>query len=335
MSVTAVSRALSAPRNVTGAARWTLLILCEYADDEGYSYPKISTIARRAALKREETVREALRQLESDGYIERIVNGWAGVRGQIPEGKRPNLYRIHIDAEGRPTGPKVKRSAGGGAARPAGTPAPQDSGSSGSPSSGDQNRHGDPSGDPDPPNPPDGGDDESGQPQLFNGSNGGATTRRSRRARDDAADAELAEWWKRYPAGKKRGPRPYRAWRKARAKLTLAALDDRLANYLAARRLYEDHHGVAPPLMMGATFLNSKGEMWDGAAWTIEDCAEYWPAPGGGDWSPDAGGRVRSVSEILAESGQEARGGPVVGSDGLGVPDGAGGPQNGLETEAV
>jgi len=157
MSISAVSAAFKASQEVNGARRWTLLILCEYADDEGYSYPKVSTICRRAAISRDETVREALRWLEAEGYIERIINGWAGVKGDIPEGKRPNLYRIHLSSIGAPTGPKTVREPGAGATQKSGRSPTQKTGRSDYPENGEQNRHSEPPHEPTTPTPPEEG----------------------------------------------------------------------------------------------------------------------------------------------------------------------------------
>lgn len=306
VSISAVSAAFKAPMSVKGARRWALLILCEYADDEGYSYPKVSTIARRAGIDREETVREALRALEAEGYIERVINGWAGVRGQIPEGKRPNLYRIHISAEGNPTGPKVTRKAGKGATQKSGRGPTQKSGSHGSPKNGEQEPSiEEPSQENPPPTPSKEGATDG---RLFEpgtkaaGASLRATKVRRHSAETAAMSASFAPFWSDYPGSAKSGKgsriKGEEAWVRVLARgqdrngepVTTATYARRLGHYNDARRLFHEHWAALgvpdawPKIINASTFINSKSKLF-AEPWTIEDVADYWPAPDGREWT--------------------------------------------------
>ena len=97
MSIDHVSDVLRLGPEVSGSRRLVLIVLAEMADgDSGVCFPKLSTIGERAGIARTRTVSEVLSWLESHSLIERKVNGWAGFEGQIPKGKRPNLYRLTL-----------------------------------------------------------------------------------------------------------------------------------------------------------------------------------------------------------------------------------------------
>lgn len=142
MSIRAVAAVLELGRDIKGSRRLVMIALADSMNDEGFAYPKRETIARKAALptnkKGLDRVTQLLSSLEVDGYLVRHVNAWAGTLQNIPEGKRPNVYRFTD---------KVWQSAGVDEVAPQklGTPPPQKLGSHGSPKNGDQNRHKEPS----------------------------------------------------------------------------------------------------------------------------------------------------------------------------------------------
>lgn len=274
MSIGLMSRASKAPMEINGAKRWALIWLANFADDEGYSYPKVSTICRLSAIKREETVREALRELEADGYIERLINGWAGVKGQIPEGRRPNLYRVYITTDGHPYGPKVTRSAGVGATQNPGTGATQDSGSPAYPESGEENSHLDSSLEVTPPTPSEEGDED---PSLFEQGAGGGDVvsmaerrKRSGRASDEVLMAGFQPWWDRYRSMGDKGrnvgakSKAFANWKRRLTEgVPPKVLFEALENYMAARALAEEIWEGRPPLMNASTFIGRGGKFTD------------------------------------------------------------------------
>lgn len=87
----------------TGVGRLVLVSIANHAsgDPEGdplawEAYPGIATIAREARLDRQRTVTEAVSRLVAAGQLVRVVNGAPDER--IPLDRRPNLYRILMDA---------------------------------------------------------------------------------------------------------------------------------------------------------------------------------------------------------------------------------------------
>ena len=288
VSNSALTKVFSLGTDVKGARRLVLLVLADYADDEGYSYPKISTIALRAGLEREETVREHLSWLEGEGLIERIVNGWAGVRGQIPVGKRPNLYRLTL-------GPRIPGGQG-----------PRETGGQGPTESVGQNPHDRSPRDPTSPTPPEPeGEAADAAPQLFVVAGAVTADERKRRAdpEGDARAVVFDEWYRRYPSGRKGSkPAALRAFRRAlREGATMSDLDRQLGHYEAARVAYRARWSVDAPLMNASTFLNGKRALWD-TEWGPDDLP-YWPAPAGWEWSdaPVMSHDTDGVDEIPAE----------------------------------
>lgn len=102
MSLAALQSVMALGPEVSGARRLILIALADNMNDEGYSYPKRRTIANKAGIRRLDTVTEQLGWLETNGYIVRKVNAWAGTLGDIPADKRPNVYRF-TDKILRPT----------------------------------------------------------------------------------------------------------------------------------------------------------------------------------------------------------------------------------------
>lgn len=95
MSVRAIAAVLDLDRDVKGARRLVMIALADNMNDEGFAYPKRETIARKAGLSDDmDYISKLLRSLERDGYIVRHINAWAGTLNNIPEGKRPNVYRF-------------------------------------------------------------------------------------------------------------------------------------------------------------------------------------------------------------------------------------------------
>ena len=72
MSVTQISRALYGPREIKGSNLLVLIALAENADDEGYCFPSVARIARKARVT-ERQVRRATAWLRARGYLVRAV----------------------------------------------------------------------------------------------------------------------------------------------------------------------------------------------------------------------------------------------------------------------
>jgi len=79
---------------VAGSARLLLLAIADYADEEGVAWPGVRTLARRTLLS-ERRVQQLLRQLQSEGQIERVPNPGRG---------RFDCYRILCTAGDRVEG---------------------------------------------------------------------------------------------------------------------------------------------------------------------------------------------------------------------------------------
>ncbi|MCP4960148.1 MAG: helix-turn-helix domain-containing protein [Actinomycetia bacterium] len=94
MSVQALAYVFALGDEVSGARRLVLLALANFANEEGWCYPKVPTIARACGMSRKATVSEALSWLEEHGHIDRQKNKWSGREGTIPGDRRPNIYQL-------------------------------------------------------------------------------------------------------------------------------------------------------------------------------------------------------------------------------------------------
>lgn len=84
-----------------GTDRLVLIAIANHAgkDPTGEAWeawPSVALIQREAGLNRGRTVQDALARLVTGRHLEREVNGSPDER--IPRGKRPNLYRIRLEA---------------------------------------------------------------------------------------------------------------------------------------------------------------------------------------------------------------------------------------------
>lgn len=74
-----------------GAERLVMIVLANYANEAGESYPGMETIAEKANLSFD-CARRSVAKLEKSGQIVRVVNGAPDER--IPRHRRPNLYTL-------------------------------------------------------------------------------------------------------------------------------------------------------------------------------------------------------------------------------------------------
>lgn len=254
---------------LSGANRMVLLVLAEHTNGEtGVAFPSVARIARRAGLKREETAREALRWLEAGGWIERRVEAFHGIEGEIPAGRRPNVYRLTLSEAG-PTGAKIRRQAKPPVPRESGSPEngerdSPENGPAGSPESGEQNRGPNRNGTGYPPVVPPAGGQEQDQPDLFTDpATRGATARTEQTGGQKFLELQFEEWWAGYPSipGRPRGvkSKALTAYLKTIGQgVTTSELLERRDTYLAARALAETHWGGVAPLLHGSTFLSHR-----------------------------------------------------------------------------
>jgi hypothetical protein len=96
VSIQAVADVLALPP-IGQSERLVLIALANHANDEGFSYLKRETIMQEAGFSKKGTVTDVLGRLVARRFIVRIVNGWAGIDGQIPAHLRPNLYQLTLD----------------------------------------------------------------------------------------------------------------------------------------------------------------------------------------------------------------------------------------------
>jgi hypothetical protein len=291
---------------IAGARRLILIALADNMNDDGWAYPGRKTIADKAGIKRLETVTEHLGWLESEGWLERHVNAWAGVMGGIPANKRPNVYRFtpKLVQYVRPPRPEPEPMRGtrnpGSAQEGSGyTESGERAGLRGTRNPGSRIIiPPEPSENTTSPTPPEEGEQPgvaapqlSNEPvaaaQLFEPADAGASARteRTRNPTAKAAEAMFEPWWSDYPAGVHRGPRAsaLRAFKGALAGgASVRELELQLGNFNDARRAYRAVWQVDPPLMLGSTFLNSKRELWANR-WEQDDLT-YWLAPVGQEW---------------------------------------------------
>ena len=109
-----VCKAAGADRHISDATYRVLGLIGGYADEQGYCYPAVGTIARARGVSRQ-AIQHHLRLLVANGYIEKQVqkrkNGGYG----------PNLYRVVIFyASNRPQ-PVPGAEGGGHGIPPTGT----------------------------------------------------------------------------------------------------------------------------------------------------------------------------------------------------------------------
>jgi hypothetical protein len=83
MSILCISRVLNQSR-ATNAARLVLIVVADFADDQGYAYPSVETLARKALIT-ERTAQRAIAELIEIGELR--VDRQAGMRGC-------NLYQV-------------------------------------------------------------------------------------------------------------------------------------------------------------------------------------------------------------------------------------------------
>ena len=82
--------------DLTPPEKLLLLAYADVADDDGDNcFPKVETLETKTGHGRR-SVQKLTNSLIGKGYVERDLNAFVGTRGQIPGGKRPNLYRLHI-----------------------------------------------------------------------------------------------------------------------------------------------------------------------------------------------------------------------------------------------
>lgn len=87
MSIKVLDRVLGV-EGVTTAEKLVLIILADYADDNGVCWPSMETIARKA-LVTERGARGIIRRLESAGYLET----------EVSKGRASSRYRVLPDPE--------------------------------------------------------------------------------------------------------------------------------------------------------------------------------------------------------------------------------------------
>lgn len=93
MSVQALSWVFDEVRGLSPVQRLVLLSIANHADKYGdNAWPSIATIGEETDIARRNTVKDALRALRDEGWIEVEVN--QGGDHRVPADKRPNLYRL-------------------------------------------------------------------------------------------------------------------------------------------------------------------------------------------------------------------------------------------------
>lgn len=118
MSVQALSWVFDEVRGLSPVQRLVLLSIANHADKYGdNAWPSVATIREETDLARDNTVRDALRFLRDEGWIEVEVNG--GGDHRVRADRRPNLYRLPLMRRGAsdvyppPDGGAVEGSRGG------------------------------------------------------------------------------------------------------------------------------------------------------------------------------------------------------------------------------
>lgn len=104
MSIKAINWALET--ELPPAQKLVLVVIADYADDLGYAFPGVATIARRASIS-ERTLTRVLAELEEGGFLVRE-------RRHLPNGNRTsNGYRLTPEVTSRQIGVLTSRQIGG------------------------------------------------------------------------------------------------------------------------------------------------------------------------------------------------------------------------------
>jgi len=102
-----------------GAERLCLLAIANHADERWEAYPSLETIAREANVT-VDTARRSVRSLVRAGLLARAVNGAPDAR--LRPDRRPNLYRIVVEAREGERRPPATGTGGRTARRREGDP---------------------------------------------------------------------------------------------------------------------------------------------------------------------------------------------------------------------
>ena len=124
MSVQALAAVLESETRTTGVDRLVLLALANHANELLECWPSHETLAREANAH-VDTVRKSLRRLDDLGLVDRRTN--AAPDSRIPTDRRPNLYRLRLEREGRdvlPAGGTDRRDGRDGSSGTGGTRRP-------------------------------------------------------------------------------------------------------------------------------------------------------------------------------------------------------------------
>jgi hypothetical protein len=89
MSIKAIDWATERPIDSHGA-KLLLVLIANYANEQGYAWPGQETLARQTRATRKSIIRW-LAELERDGYLTRFRRGGDG------SGRRSNLYRLNLE----------------------------------------------------------------------------------------------------------------------------------------------------------------------------------------------------------------------------------------------
>lgn len=100
MSIKAINWALEL--TIPPTPKLVLVVLADYADDRGYSFPGIDTIARRSSVS-ERTVIRVLNDLEENGYVSRerrvLESGKRTSNGYLLHPERSQVTDRHVTSE--------------------------------------------------------------------------------------------------------------------------------------------------------------------------------------------------------------------------------------------
>lgn len=94
----------------TLAARFLLCVLADYANDEGYCWPKVETIAEKCGITPRSVIRH-LQTLEAEGWLSRETRVVERAQHLKGAGSKSNLYQLNVEkilAEGKPRARKAK-----------------------------------------------------------------------------------------------------------------------------------------------------------------------------------------------------------------------------------
>lgn len=275
MTVQALAWVLEREATTSGSDRLVLLSLANHANDQHEAWPAIETIQREAAIKRRQTVKDALGRLTEHGLIARKVNGCPDNR--VPADRRANLYRLAVDGAALPTGPEWITATGARETSPRGHGKRADGGTesvaTGARETSPEPLLGHPS------------DEPPGEPAPAPAD---ALFHVEHEEPDDPATRvlatgervpgfEFADWYREFPLHKARGAAE-RAYGQARRKATAEQLVEGAKAYARAQAA-----PGAPYTCHPATWLNQ--ERWLDEATTTSKAGPK----GGAGWGPDAG----------------------------------------------